>query len=115
MTTLHSEKYYRDNWNRCLESSRVNLEEEFERNMSSYNNLPEDAVKVIRVMEAKKLIEKTEASCKDQMAMLKRILSGETSLGYTTQTQEIQAMHKLHTDFEFTCLQLADFKKTHIK
>ena len=115
MTTLHSEEYYRTNWERFIApvpgKHYVNLEAELNRCIATYSNLPEEAITIMRKVEAAKIAEKTKALVVEEMQTVKAIAAGEASFGYTTKGQEISAMREYRMRFEFNCLQLADFKK----
>ena len=119
MKARYSEKYYRDNWDRFMNSSRMNFEKDLEHYMSGVSEglaeLPEEvaeqALSVIRKEYARKIIANAKDRLLEEQKMICRIERGESSLGYISKTQEIQEMAKLVMMFEFNCLQLRDFTK----
>lgn len=118
MTARFSEDYYRKYWDRFLvkvpgEDYR-NLEAELEREMNVYSDIHESAVAIIRKMEAKKIADSCEKLVRKEMEICKRLESGKSSFGYTTQSQEIAARGELRKRFEFNCLQLKDFKEKYL-
>ena len=115
---LFSENYYRAMWDRMAEKHTVN---DPERNLKialsgyCFDTLPEDkrdqAMEVVKEIEAQRVYSFLSDSLKGTMKTIIAIQTGKASLGYTTQRQEIEAMHDLVSGFEFDCLRLADFKK----
>lgn len=119
MKPMFSENYYRKYWDRFLQrvpgENYINLEEELSRTMRAYieNGMPTEALPVVEKMEAEKLAERCLNLVKKEMETVKRIESGKSSFGMTTELQEIQARADFRKRFEFNCLQLADFRKAH--
>lgn len=115
MRSTFSEEYYRMNWEKFIQEvpgeHYINLEAELEHTLEIYKELPAEAIEILKKIEAKKIVDKAIELCKKEMATVKALEAGEASLGYTTQTQEIQARGKLVRRFEFNCFQLAEFKK----
>ena len=115
MKTLFSEDYYRSNWERFIKEVHgehyINLEAELERSLEIFKELPAEAIEMLKKIEAKKIVDKATTLAKKEMTIVKALESGEATLGYTTQIQEIHARAELRQRFEFNCLQLADFRK----
>lgn len=120
MKATFSEEYYRQFWNKFLEEvpgvHYRNLEAELERAMRVYHEagLPEEAIVIIRKMEAQKIADSCRALVLEEMDVVKRINAGEASFGMTTERQETEARFEYITRFEFNCLQLADFRKKYL-
>lgn len=115
MKSTFSEQYYRMNWEKFIKpipgEHYINLEYDLKHALEIYVGLPTEAIEILKKIEAKKIVDKCTEQLKKNMEVVKKLKAGKTSLGYTTQTQEIHAAHELVTRFEFNCLQLADFKK----
>lgn len=117
MKTLYSEQYYRSNWGEFLKrvpgEYYINLEQELSNRMDTYIGvqLSGEDLNKIRNIEAKKIADSCEAKCRKQMQVLKDIMSGKVSFGYTHRAQEVRARSEFQKRFEFNCLQLADFRK----
>lgn len=117
MKPLFSREYYMKNWDRFIQrvpgDNYINMGEELERSMKPYAEagLPDDALKVIEKMEAKRIMEKADKLVRSQMATLIAVENGKASFGYTTQFQEIEARANYRKRFDFNCLQLALFRE----
>lgn len=117
MKALFSREYYAKNWDRFIRpvpgENYINLSEELSRAMKIYEGaeLNGQALWIIERIEARKIIDRAEALVRRQMAVLQRLEAGESSLGYTTQAQEIHARGELRTRFEFNCYQLSLFRE----
>lgn len=110
--TNYSETYYREMWH--VMEKRYTKNDPYKAlksEMKAYKELPEEVQKAITQIEATNVYKKISEDLKETMRMLDRILSGQSSLGYTTLIQEVQAKHELREGFEFDCLRLADFRK----
>lgn len=119
MKPLYSEEYYRKYWDRFLVPVHgghyINLEGELQTAMDQYRELgmPEEAIPIVEKMEAEKIAAKCRTLVFEELEVLKRVLSGKSSFGMSTERQEIHARHEFRTRFDFNCLQLADFRKKH--
>ena len=117
MKARYSEEYLRSTWATLIQETPdgdyMNFEDELNYRMSVYKELPTEAFKAVEKIEAQKIIEKATGTLKETMNMINDIEAGRKSLGYTTQIQETQEMHRMILRFEFNCLQLSDFKKAH--
>ena len=117
MKALYTREFYQRNWDRFIKrvpgENYINLEEELDRAMRTYKDagIPEQALGIIEKVEAAKIIERADKLVRKQLEVLKRIETGEASLGYTTQLQEIHARAEFHQRFEFNCYQLAVFRE----
>ena len=117
MKAQSSEKFYFQYWDDMMERYGedqrfyANLENQLVRALAVYKDLPEVAVKYVQRMEAENIAKRCKQRMIEMMVMIKRIISGESSLGYISKSQEISARHELIQGFEFTCLVLREFKK----
>lgn len=115
MKAVHSEKYYRDNYENFIKKTNdndyMNLESELESELNIFDT---DVIEKIRPIYAKKIYVKASKILKERMMMIQHLQSGKSSFGYTTQNQEIHEMHRIVQRFEFNCIQLADFKKKYL-
>lgn len=115
MKAVHSREYYLNNWDHFIQrvpgDNYFNLEAELEMKMEVYKDagIPEEALKVITGIEAKKISDKGFAKVREMMAIIKRIEAGKASFGYTTEQQEYSARAEFRQRFEFNCLQLSIF------
>lgn len=124
MKARFTEEHYRKYWDEYLKpvigDDYMNLEKDLSREMDIYEktlaNLPdrESNIAKIRMVKAKEIVEKVTPKLKKTMAIIKRIESGNGSLGYTTYSAERRNMAELVQRFEFNCLQLSDFKKKYL-
>ena len=114
---LYSEKYYRDSWNELFMKYRKdwNFEHDLSLMIPEFDVLPEEArekaKQTAKKIMAQKIARVAQEDLTKQMQMIQRIKEGKGSLGYTSKKQEIERWHELQEEFEFACLQLADFKK----
>ena len=113
MKAVHGEEYFRKNMDVLMEKYRkhADLEKELRVMMMGLEELPEQALEVVRKMYAQQIADNCKANLLKTKKTIIDIKAGRASLGYTTLNQEISAMHDLVEGFEFTCLCLADFKK----
>ena len=113
MKSVYSENYYRENMDRFLKqyAKNADLEHDLDLKMTGFDMLPEEALAVVRKMQAKKVYVAHKEWCMKRMQMIQRIESGKSSLGFTSRTQEIHELHNIRQEFEFTCLMVADFRK----
>lgn len=117
MKTLHTEQYYREKWYDFLKPTHteyyIDMQNELDCNMRTFLDMgfSDEQLEIIRKVEAQKVADACKEKCYKQMNIVKGILDGSISFGYTTQTQEIRARKEFRQRFEFNCLQLADFKK----
>lgn len=115
MKAVHSEKYYRDNYENFIKKTNdndyMNLESELECELSIFDA---NVIEKIRPIYAQKIYNKASKTLKERMTTIQDLQSGKSSLGYTTQNQEIHKMNRIVQRFEFNCLQLADFKKKYL-
>lgn len=112
MNAMFSEQYYLENWERYEAKSKINPEEELEYRLRPFANTfsAEDLEKISKVY-AKKIAEKVEEELKKTMKMIRDLEAGRSSLGYTSERQEVEQMAILRRMFEFNCLQLKLFKQ----
>lgn len=119
MKAMLSEEYYRSNWERFLKrvpgKNYRNLEEELDRYMKSFVELPTEAQEVLRKMKAQEIAESCKSLVLEELAVIKAIEAGTASFGFTTKAQEVSHMSEYRERFEFNCLQLADFKKKYLQ
>lgn len=119
MKSLFSEEYYLAHWDEYLKpvpgEHYRNLEGSLQRELKCYKDadLPEEAMKVVETMEAKRIADECHDLVMSELNTIKKLEAGTTSLGYTTQSQEIHARAELRKRFDFNCLQLREFKKAH--
>lgn len=119
MKPVYSREHYIRNWDRYIKrvpgDNYINLAEELERAMSTYQSaeLDDKALRIIEKIEAQKIAERANILVHKQMEVVKRVEAGNSSFGYTTQSQEYEARAEYRTRFEFNCLQLAMFRKQH--
>lgn len=119
MKAIHSREYYIENWDKFLKPSNdrdyMNLEAELEHEVHLFDgaDLPEQALDVIRSMKAQEIIAKADKAVRERMQTIKDLESGRSSLGYTSERQEVAAMADLRRRWEFNCLQLSIFKQNH--
>lgn len=115
--TLYSEEYYRKYWDSFMKKvpgdTYINMEADLKLLMRAYDgaDIPEEALKVIKSMEAQKVLKYAKDIILKQRDMITKLLSGEASLGMISKSQEIHRIHEIRTRFEFNCLQMADFKR----
>ena len=107
-TYIWNWKYFMDDY-----GDKADLESKLRKAMSIYSELelPENAIAVIKKIEAQKIADSCKEFLIPEKEALERIESGKASLGYTTQQQEIAAMREMVERFEFTAICLAIFKK----
>ena len=119
MKSLFSEDYYMARWDEYLKpvpgEHYRNLEGSLQKALQSYKDagLPEEAMTVLEAVEAKRIADDCHTLVMRELKTLKQLEAGTTSLGYTTQLQEIHARAELRKRFDFNCLQLREFKKAH--
>ncbi len=123
MKAAYTERFYRDNWTELLSRKNdryyMNLEADLETKMETaarrLADLPrefaEKALETTRNMMAKEIAYSALKAVHEEMAMVKRVESGESVMGYSCKIQETQAREEARIRFEFNCLQLADFRK----
>lgn len=115
MKALLSEQYYFEKWDSMLEEygREADLEGMLEQEMRHYTVLSSEIMNALEKVTAKRIADNCKDSLMKKMAMIKSLDKGESSLGYTTKSQTIDAMRRLRQGFEFTCLALREFKKNH--
>lgn len=119
MKPLFSEQYYKDHWNEFLKrvpgDDYINLEGELEQEMAVLREagLTEEQLKLVEPIYAKPIADKCHALVMKELKTMKGLMNGGTTLGYTTEQQEIHARATFHKRFDFNCLQLREFKKNH--
>ena len=115
MKARYSEQYYRENWNSFIKKSSVNdymnLEDDLQNELKIFDS---NIAEKVRPIYAKKIHENAIEVLKKRMAMIQRLESGETSLGYTNKSQEVSEMHRIIQRFEFNCIQARDFKEKYL-
>ena len=119
MKPLYKEAYYRKYWDEYLKPDNsigkhyINLEGDLAGLLDMYREygVPEEAIIAIKKTKAQELADACKAVVHEELGVLKRILSGESSFGYTSEFQEVRARAEYRERFDFNCLQLADFKK----
>ena len=117
MIARYSEEYYKRNWDKLIQETKdadyINLEDELEYRMQIYKELPQEAYKAVEKIEAKKIIDKTNATLKERMKVISSLETGKSDLGYASQMRKVTEMGRIIERFEFNCYQLLVFKKTH--
>ena len=117
MKTLHSEEFYKENWDRFIKevpgADYINLEKELARELAMFAELPAAALNILKTQKAQEIAKRCLTLVKNEMAVVQGLERGEVSFGYTTQGQEIRARREFVTRFEFNCLQLKVFKTKH--
>lgn len=116
MKSQLSEKFYFQHWDAMMSEygEEADLEKKLESAMTRYKNLcgfSEQVIEVIRKEEAQRIANSCKEKMLKRMAMIKRLESGESSLGNINKAQEISESARLRKGFEFTCLSLREFKK----
>lgn len=115
MKTQFAESYYRDLWDRFLDTGKedpetyMNLEGELDRDtapvIESLQKYPEDerarAITGVRKMHAQRIFSRRYADLKKHMRIVKKLEAGE----------QIRTSGDYIRRFEFNCLQLSDFMK----
>jgi len=112
MKAIHTENFYQEQFDRFSKMSRLTLEKDLEYQMNAIkdSNLPENAIKIVEKVTAKKIADNCKQELMKRMEQIKNVESGKASLGYTTATQEYSAKKYLRLVFEFDCYQLKLFK-----
>ena len=126
MKAVYTKEFWQSRWDKMMErvpgDFYMNLEEDLNREVKPIeealkeNNISvtDENHKTLLRLKAKGIADKAEKKCKEQMAMIQRINNGQSSLGYTTEQQEIHARAELHKRFEFNCYQLSVFKEKYL-
>ena len=121
MKSLFPAEYYKENYERFIKPSNdrhyVNLNENLNRKIETLrkNGCPENAIPIVKKIEAEKLYNEWYKILKEDMKIVKEVREGKASFGFTTYRQEYEARAKFEKRFEFNCYQLAEFKKDHLK
>lgn len=115
MKANFTEEYYRNNFDKLIKESNMNLEEKLEFNTKFLKDidLPEDAVKIAKRTYAEEIAKDAEKELKERMKVAKGIQNGSVSFGYTTAIQENKERSNYIKMFEFDCYQLSVFKKVY--
>jgi len=121
MKAVHSEEYFRKYWDKLLPKNNlsnnkhhINLEAWLEDRMEVYKDcdgVAEEAIIIIRNIEATKIADECEKMLRDDMRIIKAVNEGKATFGFTTMNQETAHRADFVERFEFNCLQLADFRK----
>lgn len=117
MKAMHSEQYYRDNWDSFIKkvpgTNYINLEADMQILMQPFIDagLPDEAIEILKKQNAQVVVDKCKQLVYSELYVIQRIEAGESSFGYTTEIQENKARSDYRLRFEFNCLQLSDFKK----
>ena len=119
MKSIYSEDFYRTHWAEFLKpvlgEDYINLEGELETAMRVYRaaKIDEAALSIITKAKAVELADRCKSLVMREMQTVKKLDSGAASFGMRTQWQEREQRKNFIQRFEFNCLQLADFRKTH--
>lgn len=119
MKPLFSEQYYKNHWDEFLKpvpgDNYINLEADLGRELAVLKEagLSEEQIKMVEHIYSKPIADKCHILVMKELNTLKAVMTGEAAWGYTTKRQDIEAEYKFRTRFEFNCLQLKEFKKTH--
>ena len=120
MESLFSESYYLQKWDIYMEIyEEADLEKKLKKRLKVIDSMPiseadkAKAYKVAEDVEARKIASECREEMLKRAAMIKSLLSGKASLGYTTKQQNIEQIRYLRSKFDFTCLALREFKKAH--
>ena len=115
MKSLHSEEFYKENWDRFIKEvpgvDYINLEKELARELAIFAELPAEALEILKAQKAQEIAKRCLTLVKAEMVTAQGIDRGEVSFGYTTMGQEVRARREFRTRFEFNCLQLKVFKE----
>lgn len=116
MKALHTKEYFEKHKTDLFERYKryCDFEHQLAILLPDFSNLPEEdrlkAEAIVTKVNAKKVVADVTGKLLKDMQMIKDIKEGRASLGYTTTTQEVNALHELNERFEFTCFMLAEFK-----
>ena len=116
MKAMHTEGFYKDNWERLIARTNsphyFNFEAELEEAAKPLKGiLPEGMLMAAKKALAGNVLAEGMKIIREDMRMIKDLESGRSSLGYTTARQEISARHELRGRFEFNCLQARYFRE----
>ncbi len=113
MKANFTEQYYKDNFERCIKETKIDLEADLEQSINFLDgtDLPEEAIEKVKAVYAKKIAEKFKEELIKRMQVIKNVESGNASFGYVTEAQEVKARFEYRRYFEFGCYYLAVFKK----
>jgi len=123
MKAVHTREYWASRWDEMIrkvpDHQYMNLEAELARKMECIDeglkaaeaSITAEQYEAIKRIQAQPIIEKATARCREQMAMIKRIDRGESSLGGGNEAQRIRIEADARARFEFNCYQLAVFRE----
>lgn len=120
MKTTYTANYYKSNYETFLNNpdgySRryyMNLEKDLNDLMKPFkeSGLAVEAVEGIKKIYAEKVAATAKKELLNTKAMVERLQTGKSTLGFTSMRQEINAKHDIIQRFEFNCYQLSVFKK----
>ena len=121
MTTMHTREFFEKNFERFIntdknQSDYFNLEEALDKRMAIIADagLDADSLDKTKKVFAKQIADDFRTKLNERMGDIRRLESGEASLGHTTRAQEISEMNRLVTRFEFNCYQLSLFKQKYL-
>jgi len=123
MKAVHTREYWASRWDEMIrkisDNQYMNLEAELAKKMECIDeglkaaeaSITAEQYEAIKRIQAQPIIEKATAKCREQMAMIKRIDRGESSLGGGNKAQRIRIEADARARFEFNCYQLAVFRE----
>ena len=116
MKTMHTKRYYKDNWDRLIAQTNsphyFNFEAELEEMAEPLKDtLSGDLLLAAKNALARIVWERGMELIRKDMRAVKDLESGQASLGYTTHNQEITAGYELRERLEFNYFQALYFKE----